>query len=173
MQNFLALVARQNMDGVVKSRQRVSDIVQNSLIRIVERFDTFNGSTSIEFRGWLKQIVVNEIKNCRRALKTRKRDVNREKTLDTPRETSVDRTPADPAYTPASQAIASERIKKFYEVLQQLSPDHAAVIRMRNIDRLTFKEIAEKLERSEGAVSKLWYRAILNFEEKLSSAGEL
>ena len=171
MQNFLGLVAQQNMDGVVKSRQRVSDIVQNSLIRIVERFDTFNGSTSIEFRGWLKQIVVNEINNCRRALKTRKRDVAREKTLDAP--ATFDLTPADPAYTPASQAIASERIKKFHEVLQQLSPDHAAVIRMRNIERLAFKEIAEKLERSEDAVSKLWFRAILNFEEKLGSVDEI
>ena len=172
MQNFLGLVAQQNMDGVVKSRQRVSDIVQNSLIRIVERFDSFNGSTSIEFRGWLKQIVVNEIKNCRRALKTRKRDVTRENALDAG-PAAVDNSPTDPAYTPASQAIASERIKKFHEVLQQLSPDHAAVIRMRNIERLAFKEIAEKLERSEDAVSKLWYRAILNFEEKLGSVDEI
>ena len=68
--------------------------------------------------------------------------------------------------------MAKERIDRFHTALRKLSKDHAEVIRLRNIERLTFKEIGEKMGRSEDAVSKLWYRAILNFEEKFKSADE-
>ena len=160
------------MDSTLRNKVGCSDIVQNALVKVVEHFEQFKGETSIEFRGWLKRIVVNEIHSTRRVFHAEKRDVARERPIDLTASRVSDQSPADVQLTPSSQALAKERMEKFHEVLEQLSPDHAEVIRLRNIQRLAFKEIAELMNRSEDAVSKLWYRAILNFEEKLKIATE-
>ncbi len=172
MQGFLQLVANQNMDAKLRQKIGTSDIVQNSLIKLVERFEQFQGESSIEFRGWLKRIVVNEINSKRRAFLTKKRNTSREITIEAQGTGQFHAHPSDDQLTPSSQAMAQERIDRFHIVLEQLSEDHAQVIRLRNIERLSFKEIGEKMDRSEDAVSKLWYRAILNFEEKFKSSDE-
>ena len=67
--------------------------------------------------------------------------------------------------------MAAERRQLFHQVMLELSPEHAEVIQLRSIDELSFKEIGERMDRSEDAVSKLWYRAMLKLEEKLKSRG--
>lgn len=160
------------MDSNLQQKIGTSDIVQNSLIKLVERFEQFQGDSSIEFRGWLKRIVVNEINSKRRAFATKMRDAGREVGIEPQLTGQFGSQPPDEQPTPSSQAMAKERIDRFHTALGKLSKDHAEVIRLRNIERLTFKEIGEKMGRSEDAVSKLWYRAILNFEEKFKSADE-
>lgn len=169
---FLKLVADQNMDSKLRQKIGASDIVQDSLIKLVEHFEQFNGNTSIEFRGWLKRIVVNEIHSKRRAFATAKRNSLREETIESGSSGQLGVQPEDSNLTPSSNAIAKERVERFYQALDGLSDDHATVIRLRNLDRLSFKDIGEIMGRSEDAVSKLWYRAILNFEEKFKKIDE-
>ena len=169
---FLKLVADQNMDPNLRQKIGTSDIVQNSLIKLIEHFEQFNGGTSIELRGWLKRIVVNEIHSKRRAFATARRNTQREESIEPGASGKLGRQPQDPNLTPSSSAIAKERVDRFYQALDCLSEDHATVIRLRNLDRLSFKEIGEIMGRSEDAVSKLWYRAILNFEEKFKKIVE-
>lgn len=171
IQGFLKLVANQNMDAHLLQKIGASDIVQNSLVKLIERFEQFEGDSSIELRGWLKRIVINEIKSKRRAFSTKKRDSGREIGIEPQLTGQFGSQPRDEQLTPASQAIARERINRFHRVLEELSADHAEVIRLRNIERQSFKEIGETMGRSEDAVSKLWYRAILKFEEKFQSDG--
>jgi RNA polymerase sigma-70 factor (ECF subfamily) len=44
--------------------------------------------------------------------------------------------------------------------LAQLRPQYREVIIMRNLQGLSFEEIAERMERNPGAVRMLWLRAI-------------
>ena len=67
--------------------------------------------------------------------------------------------------------MAAERVKLFHEILKELSPEHAEIIRLRNLEQLPFKVIGERMERSEDAANKLWYRAMVKFEEKLKQDG--
>ena len=81
---------------------------------------------------------------------------------------SQDRTrnlPADKNQTPSSEAIVVEQIDNFYEIMGKLPTDYAEVIRLRSIARMSFKEVAENMGRTHDSVTKLWYRAILKFEE--------
>jgi RNA polymerase sigma-70 factor (ECF subfamily) len=49
----------------------------------------------------------------------------------------------------------------------QLPPDYQEVIVLRNLERLPFDEIAERLGRSRPAVQMLWMRALKKLHENL------
>ncbi len=51
------------------------------------------------------------------------------------------------------------------QAVSQLSPDYQEVIILRNLERLPFDEIAERLGRSRPAVQMLWMRAIRRLQE--------
>jgi len=107
----------------------------------------------------------------RRAYRAEKRDVGREKRLDVQTETGgVPAPPFDANLTPSSQAIAAERVENFHEVMKLLPDDYARVIRLRSIEQLSFNDIAEQMNRSHDSVTKLWYRAVLKFEELLNDS---
>lgn len=172
IQDYVNLMAARHMDKSLQRKIGPSDIVQQSLTQVVQNFDQFRGQTAAEFRGWLKAIVINEMGKIRRNFHAKKRDVARERPMiDQPStagsENRVRITPADTNPTPASEAIAAEQIEYFYEIMGQLPTDYAEVIRLRSIERLAFKEIGEQMGRSHDSVTKLWYRAILKFEELL------
>ena len=167
LQEYLLRVAKRHMDPTLTHKAGASDIVQLSLIQIIENFDKFRGSSSAELRGWINTIVANEMNGLRRKFRTAKRDFTQEKHIEPRSSTSPGNVPPDAHLTPSSAAMHEERRAKFHETLDQLSEEHAQVIRLRNIERLPFKEIGEIMDRSENAVSKLWYRAILQFEERL------
>lgn len=57
--------------------------------------------------------------------------------------------------------------KKAVEILNELSEKKRNIIRMRFWEGLKFSEIAEKLEKNEAAVKKMFYRTLEEIKEKL------
>ncbi len=171
MQGFLEIVASQHMGADLKQKVGASDIVQLSFLRVVENFEKFNGRSSAEFRAWLKTIVVNEINKTHRTFSTKKRERARERSIDVAKSNVPNASLTDRHLTPSSEAVSAERVQLFHQILEQLKPEHAEIIRLRNLDQLGFKEIGERMDRSEDAASKLWYRAMLVLEEKLKASG--
>jgi RNA polymerase sigma-70 factor (ECF subfamily) len=172
VRSYLDLMAARHLDKSLQQKVGPSDVVQQTLTQVIENFDQFQGETAAEFHGWLKAIVVNEIRKMRRTYRAAKRDIGRERQLDSPSE-SV-RGPAPPAdlnMTPSSEAIAAEQLGKFHEILAKLPEDYATVIRLRSIEQLPFKQIADQMDRSHDSVTKLWYRAVVQFEELLRESG--
>jgi RNA polymerase sigma-70 factor, ECF subfamily len=51
--------------------------------------------------------------------------------------------------------------------LAELPADYQEVIVLRNLQRLPFNEVAERMERSRPAVQMLWMRAIKKLQEAL------
>lgn len=170
LQGFLSLVANENLYGSLKQKVGSSDIVQLAMLRVVDNFEKFNGSSEVELRPWLRKIVVNEIRRTLQSYQTDKRDLKREKSLGS---SFIDTHSAqqDGTLTPSSEAMAAERIELFQFILSELEPEHAQVIRLRSIMSLSFKEVGQAMDRSEDAASKLWYRAMLKLEEKLIDNG--
>lgn len=164
--------ANRNLGKSLRQKAGVSDIVQQSFVQIIEKFAQFRGNTRAELLAWIESIVVNEIRNTNRAFKTRKRDVSREQSLQQSQNPTAN-SPADPQLTPSSEAITQEKKQRIHQLLNELAPDYAEVIRLRNLESLPFKEIADRMNRSEEAVSQLWYRAMLKFEQKLKGEKDL
>lgn len=171
VQDFLRLMADKHLDMNMRHKIAASDIVQQTFCNAVKNLDGFRGENAAEFHGWLKAIVINEVKNARRDLRTAKRDFTKEKTIEVDGSGVGDwQHPADENMTPSSKALSDEQVENFYEILKQLPPDHAEVIQLRSIEQLGFKEVAEKMGRTQNAVTKLWYRAVVGFEDLLRAS---
>ena len=59
-----------------------SDLVQESMAIAVEKFDQFEGGSEAELFAWVKTILENQIRQARRAYRSEKRDVFRERSLN-------------------------------------------------------------------------------------------
>jgi len=173
VQSYLSMMADKNLSNQVRSNLGPSDVVQMTLIKMVDGIENFRGTSTREFFGWLNEIVKNEARKASRDLTRQKRDIRRQRSIHDPEhESRAFGGLYDLNVTPQSKAIAEERIQMFHKALSRLSDDYATVIRLRNLEQLEFKAIAEKMCRTVNAVSKIWCRAILKFEQELELLNE-
>ncbi len=169
VQDYMNLMAQKNMPRNLQGKFGASDVVQQSLAKVIVNFEDFRGNSKGEFLAWLRMIVTNESKKFQRDYHRDKRDIKLEKNLVTEDGQNVlDFTLADRNLTPGSSAIAVEQIGELHNALEKLSDDHAEVIRLRSLEQLSFKEVAERMDRNTNSVTKLWYRAILKLQEELN-----
>ena len=59
--NYLTVLARAQMGGVVKRKMNVSDIVQNTLLEAHKAADDFRGTTGEQQAAWLRKILARQI----------------------------------------------------------------------------------------------------------------
>lgn len=173
VQSYLSMMADRKLNPAIRSNINPSDIVQHTLIRMVDGIDNFRGTTRAEFFGWLNTIVQNESARANRHYRSQKRDVTRQRSIAQPDSGSfffVE--PSDDQPTPQTSALSQERIELLYELLKRLPENYAEVIRLRNLEQLSFHEIGERMDRSEAASSKLWNRAIEKFQKELEKSNE-
>lgn len=162
---MLSMAARYN-DKQMHREQRESDIVQQSLVRVIENFESFHGSSSAEFRGWLKSLVINEVRQTHRSSHRQCRDVKRESSLEERQSRQGDgMTARDP--TPLTNAILKEQVESLKGKIQQLSELQQTIVRLRVREGLSFVEIGKRLDRKPDTVSKIWYRLLIQLERMM------
>jgi RNA polymerase sigma factor (sigma-70 family) len=71
--------------------------------------------------------------------------------------------------TPSQSAAAHETMAAVQRALRRLTADHATVIRLRYVDRLSAIDAAGRLDRSPAAVDKLLQRAMAALRVELRS----
>lgn len=170
IQSYVTIMADHSLDPSIRAQVGPSDIVQQTMIKMIDGIGEFNGNSKPEFFGWLNTIVQNEALKSLRDLTRQKRDVRRQKSLSLlTGDSARSFAPVESKMTPPSAAVANERINLFHEALAKLSPDYATVIRLRNLDQLAFPEIAERMGRTPNSVSKLWIRAVVKFKKELEA----
>ena len=79
--------------------------------------------------------------------------------------------PAAPDRTPSQQLALIDEQLRVTAALAELAPDYQEVIVLRNLERLPFAEVAERMGRSRPAVQMLWMRAIRRLQEMLGEQG--
>ena len=168
LQPFLNSIAARHNDPRSRSKQGLSDIVQQSFVRVIENFDNFRGNCGAELRGWLKQLVINEIRQVNRRLHQQRRDLKRERSLDEKRELEGS-TISTPEPNAESQAMQAEEVQQLRQSMSDLDPSQRRIVELRAFENLTFAEIASRLGRSQDAVTKSWYRSLIQLQKKISS----
>lgn len=170
--NYLTVLANTQLDRRLRQRLSPSDLVQETMLAAHRDFAAFRGSTPQELVGWLRQILIHVLHGAiARHVKAEKRDIRREISIDQV-QVSVDRSAINlaailPAQTqsPSTPMQQQEHSHQVADKLAELRPDHREVIILRNLQGLTFDEVAERMGRSSGAVRMLWLRAIDQFKE--------
>lgn len=167
LKRYLDFVANRQFDENLQAKMGPSDIVQQSMIRAVENLDQFRGQTLDEFRGWLRQILVNEARQMKRDLHAQKRDVFRERPLADGASQDVRHQLPDSLPTPGTNAAREEQTREIQRALEQLTEEERQIIQWRNWDNLSFEDIADRLNVSISSASRKWYQALVAFKEQL------
>jgi RNA polymerase sigma-70 factor, ECF subfamily len=165
--NYLLLLANTQIEKRLQPRVSPSDIVQETMLKAHRHFGQFQGQTEKELLAWLRQILVSSLARfVEQHVLAAKRDIRREVSLErfgaawdqsTSHFKSILR-----ADIPSPSAAAGHRedAGALADLLAQLPPQYREVLVLRDIQGLSFEEVAARLERSPGATRMLWLRAI-------------
>jgi RNA polymerase sigma-70 factor, ECF subfamily len=173
--NFLGIVARAQVETQLRAKVDASDLVQQTMLEAYRDFHKFRGTTEAEWLAWLRKILAHNAANFVRHYRgTAKRQAQREVALlpagdGTDARGALD--PADTAESPSQQLLRKERELQIAEAMTQLTADHREVIMLRNLERLPFEEVAQRMGRTRPAVQMLWMRALQKLHEILTTAG--
>lgn len=165
--NYLLLIANQDLDQTLQRKIGASDLVQESMLTAQAHFHRFDGTSKKHFLGWLRGILMNDVRHWRRHYQgTQIRDLHRETDITESRR--LLNQPLDGLHTPGTQAAAAEEEALLTGALDELPENYRTVIRLRNWEDQSFAQIGEHLHCTGDAARKLWSRAIHRLQEILN-----
>ena len=173
---YLAFMARSQVETWLRRKVDASDLVQQTMLEAHCGFERFQGSSEREFLAWLKRILHHNAADfVRRYRGTAKREAGREVSFRDANDTRAVGVPepAAPMATPSQEFVLLEDELRMTAALADLPPDYQEVIVLRNLQRLQFNEVAERMGRSRPAVQMLWMRAIRKLQEAMGEEGEI
>jgi RNA polymerase sigma-70 factor (ECF subfamily) len=170
---LLAYINRQ-LGARLKQKVEGEDILQETTIDAVRRTAEFEQLQRDPF-GWLCQIAEHRLIDAhRRFFQSQKRAGEREVSIDADRADDGGKF-ADllaVSMTTASQAFSRNQKEFQLQIaLQELPEETREVLRLRYVDGLQTKEIAERLGKTDGAIRVLLTRSVQKLQEKLTDAG--
>lgn len=148
----------------VRNERDAEEVVQDAFLRVHLGLTTFRGTSS--FYTWLYRIVVNLAIDARRKPHRQRvgwesiaESVNDSRSLELPRISDSD------PYEALSRMELNQRISS---AMMHLPPYHQAVIIMREIDGMSYQEMAESLRISKGTVMSRLFHARKRLQRSLS-----
>jgi RNA polymerase sigma-70 factor, ECF subfamily len=170
--NYLYLLARTQIDLHVQARCNPSDVVQETFLQACRHFKQFRGQSEKELLCWLRTILVNNLARVvEQQILTKKRTVRREISLEKYRDllhqssAHFDAALVSQWISPSAEAEQREQAALVADQLARLPAAYRDVIILRNLEGLSFDEVARRLNRSAGAVRVLWLRALERFRQ--------
>lgn len=159
--------------GLVRDEQDAREIAQEAFLRVHKGLPQFHGGSS--FFTWLYRIVTNLSIDLMRKPSRREAELHFALEVEDGESSLLPPADADP-YDVVHRGELSQRI---YEALAQLPPYHRGVILMREVEGMSYEEMAEAMQVSKGTImSRLFHarkklqRALLDcHEEECPGAG--
>lgn len=154
--------------GIVKNRQDALDVLQEAFIKVHRYIGSFQGSSS--FYTWLYRIVVNlAIDQKRKEPRGRGTEFD-ERVGRTEAEVAGDGSllPSMLGSNPSKAAARKELLKMLEAAMAELPPYHRAVILMREIEGLSYEEMAKALNVPKGTIMSRLFHARKKLQEALA-----
>jgi RNA polymerase sigma-70 factor (ECF subfamily) len=150
--------------GMVKDTDEARDIVQETFLKAYQHLSTFHGQAG--FFTWLYRITMNLcIDRARR--KARVGKVEFDETADAEEAGDSGISPRRLGFDPAHALRDREIREHLNEAMARLSPTHRAVLLLREVDGLAYRDIAEVMQCSEGTVMSRLFHARKRMQEML------
>jgi RNA polymerase sigma-70 factor (ECF subfamily) len=144
------------------------DVVQEVFLKVFRNIGTFRGESSL--KTWIYRIAVNEARNHRRWFsRHRQQEVAMESNAAEARNYSD--WLADPGRSPYDHALDHETGALIESALAQVNPKFRAALVLREIEGLSYEEIAEVLEISLGTVKSRILRGRDALRKQLAVGG--
>ena len=162
---YLKLLAERAMDGRLAGRVDSSDVVQQTYLSAVRKFNEFTGHDADALAGWLQRIHErNLIDTARKHIGAAKRTVNRESDQD-----GVELADDAELTSPSQRMMRGENAVRLARTLSLLPGDQSEVIRLRHLDGWSIERIAERMDRSKRSVVCLLHRGLENLRSHMTT----
>ncbi len=162
----LLMLAHRYLSERLRRRIDPSDIVQLTFLEVKRDLGTFRGETPVEFSGWLRGVLKNNVASAvTRHVTTQKRSLRREVDANRPGGDDsagnawIQQIPGSTT-SPSGIAIRTEAAVALFEALHQLPETQAEAIRLRYMEGLPLSEIVERMGKSDTAVAGLLKRGL-------------
>lgn len=149
---------------MMQNEQEAKDISQEIFIKVYRNLPKFDEKSA--FSTWLYRIAVNTCIDALRKNKTKQ-------TVSWEQHTEQNKNETATYQTPENIYLQREKQNDIMETLQNLSPEHKAIILMRDMQDMTYGEIAECLSVSLGTVKSRIARAREQFKKEFLAKKEL
>ena len=143
------------------SAEDAQDIAQEAFVNAFEKLSSFKGQAA--FYSWLFRIALNAAVSARR--KTRRMSVSVDSRRD---ENGLEPTDENPSNEPSYAMDVSDRQRLVQRALAELSEEFRTALVLKEIEGMSYEEIAEVMEVPLGTVRSRIHRARLELRAKLA-----
>ena len=149
--------------GVLRHQDDALDVVQDAFIKAHKYLDKFEGNSS--FYTWLYRIVMNlAIDHLRKHRRVRPVELD-EQQLGTGVDDAL--LPRLLGGNPGRALLDKEIRARIDEALTELSDNHRAVLIMRELEGLSYEEMAKAMNCSKGTIMSRLFHARKNLQKRL------
>lgn len=145
---------------LVENAEDAQDVVQEAFLSAYQSLTSFKGDS--RFFTWLYRIAVNTAISLKRKHRATVR-------IETLTNGNIRLDPLDPsaASRPEHALEQAEQQSRVRQALARLSPEHRAVLVMKEIDGMKYEEMAETLQVPIGTIRSRLHRARMELRELL------
>jgi RNA polymerase sigma-70 factor, ECF subfamily len=162
----LQLLAGAQITQRLQARINASDLVQEAFVRATEHFQDFGGKSEEEWIAWLRTIVRRcLLRAVQKQVQARKRSHAREVSIQRGSDAFLPSAVPEAVLissgsSPSTSAQRRELATALAERLSRLPQPLRQVLVLRNLQGLSFAEVAQQMGRTPGAARILWLRAL-------------
>jgi RNA polymerase sigma-70 factor (ECF subfamily) len=174
--DYLLVLARAQLGRHLRGKCDPSDLVQQTLLEAHRDFGEFQGCHEGELLAWLRRILAHNLYNEARHFAAQQRDAAREVSLEQWRtglehsSAALGRCLAAEQSSPSQIAVEREAAVQLADALSQLPEDYQTVLLLRVFEGLPAEEVAQRMNRTAGAVRMLQMRALTALRAHLASS---
>jgi RNA polymerase sigma-70 factor (ECF subfamily) len=169
--SYLRLLARLQLDSVLRGKLDPSDIVQQTLLQAHQKQAQFRGQGDAAKGAWLRTILANQLAEAVRYYGRQQRDIALEQSFAAALEESSLRLEcclADGSASPADMLERQESLRALAAALEELPEDQRQAVELHHLQGLTLAEVGQQMNRSKEAVAGLLFRGIKKLRQGLA-----
>jgi RNA polymerase sigma-70 factor (ECF subfamily) len=152
---------------LTEDEEEARDLTQETFLSALKAIKNFRGEADL--KTWLYRIAVNESRNRFRWWKRRHRSAIVSLDAENPQtQTAMHESISDPAENPEAETLRRERERALRRALTELPTNFREVIVLRDLEGLSYEEVATTLETNVGTVKSRIARGREELRKKLS-----
>ena len=143
---------RLRLGRTLRREMESRDVLQAVLCKSLGRLNEVRDPAAV--MGWLARIAENEIRDQADFYKRQRRDAAKRTSIDDAAEVPA------PVRQALSQAIVTEQVERLETALEALPDAQREIIVLRKLEELSFRDIGERLGKTEDACRMAFARAM-------------
>jgi RNA polymerase sigma-70 factor (ECF subfamily) len=155
--------------GMLRDRDDAMDVVQDVFLKVYRKLGDFEGNSA--FSTWLHRIAVNLCIDRKRAMARRRQtgidSLAEQNFEDDPLYAEADYAPRLSGHNPLRNVSDKELGRQISQALATLSDEHRAIVLLREVEGMSYEELAVVLEIPRGTVMSRLFHARKNLQRAL------